>query len=361
MVAANSAPDPVRSLQRPSAARSRILATADRLFYAEGIRAVGVDRVVSEAKVTRATFYRHFPSKDHLITAYLAGRLERDQDQLNRAAPGPPRRLAGRSGRARRRSRAADLVARFPRLSLREPDGGVLRRGPPRPRHRRPAPVLVPERGGAAARGRRRGPGAHRGRAARHAACGGHGRRLGGKHAERRRGLRAGLGRSHRAAGLTLVDGLRGWAGAVPSGSRWVRTGSSGTRRPPRSTSPTETVAHTSNCALLPESLDKVANVQLRARRRAVPIVSGHRGRHQGRAVTAPSRRGRRPGSRSGPAVSAAWTRRLALPPARLVTSTVHEVPAHLVRAGDQVLPSSQDSCTVRFDHRLGRRRRWAS
>jgi len=84
VVAANSAPDPVRSLQRPSAARSRILATADRLFYAEGIRAVGVDRVVSEAKVTRATFYRHFPSKDHLITAYLAGRLERDQDQLNR-------------------------------------------------------------------------------------------------------------------------------------------------------------------------------------------------------------------------------------------------------------------------------------
>jgi hypothetical protein len=41
----------------PSAARSRILATADRLFYGEGIRAVGVDRVVSEAKVTRVTFY----------------------------------------------------------------------------------------------------------------------------------------------------------------------------------------------------------------------------------------------------------------------------------------------------------------
>jgi AcrR family transcriptional regulator len=83
-VAANSAPDPARRLQRPSAARNRILATADRLFYAEGIRAVGVDRVVSEAKVTRVTFYRHFPSKDHLITAYLAGRLERDQDELAR-------------------------------------------------------------------------------------------------------------------------------------------------------------------------------------------------------------------------------------------------------------------------------------
>ena len=82
MVAANSAPDPVRSLHRPSAARNRILATADRLFYAEGIRAVGVERVLSEARVTRVTFYRHFPSKDHLITAYLAGRLGRDQDEL---------------------------------------------------------------------------------------------------------------------------------------------------------------------------------------------------------------------------------------------------------------------------------------
>jgi len=67
---------------RPSSARSRILDTADRLFYGEGIRAVGVDRIVSEANVTRVTFYRHFPSKDHLIAAYLHGRLLRDQQQL---------------------------------------------------------------------------------------------------------------------------------------------------------------------------------------------------------------------------------------------------------------------------------------
>ena len=67
-----------------SAARTRILATADRLFYGEGIRAVGVDRVVAEARVTRVTFYRHFPSKDHLIVAYLQGRLDRDREQLAR-------------------------------------------------------------------------------------------------------------------------------------------------------------------------------------------------------------------------------------------------------------------------------------
>jgi len=68
--------------RRPSAARASILAAADRLFYAEGIRAVGVDRVVSEAQVTRVTFYRHFPSKDDLIAAYLQQRLHRDQGQL---------------------------------------------------------------------------------------------------------------------------------------------------------------------------------------------------------------------------------------------------------------------------------------
>jgi AcrR family transcriptional regulator len=54
-----------------SEARDRLLGTATGLFYADGIRAVGVDRVIAEAKVTRATLYRHFPSKDDLIVAYL--------------------------------------------------------------------------------------------------------------------------------------------------------------------------------------------------------------------------------------------------------------------------------------------------
>jgi AcrR family transcriptional regulator len=66
----------------PVPAKERILRAADRLFYAEGVRAVGVDRIVTEAGVTRVTFYRHFPSKDHLITAYLNRRLRRDQDQM---------------------------------------------------------------------------------------------------------------------------------------------------------------------------------------------------------------------------------------------------------------------------------------
>ncbi|MFC9252367.1 TetR/AcrR family transcriptional regulator [Amycolatopsis thailandensis] len=54
-----------------SEARSRLLTTATRLFYTEGIHSVGIDRIVVEAKVTRATLYRHFPGKDDLIVYYL--------------------------------------------------------------------------------------------------------------------------------------------------------------------------------------------------------------------------------------------------------------------------------------------------
>ncbi|GIF89413.1 TetR/AcrR family transcriptional regulator [Catellatospora chokoriensis] len=56
---------------RPSAARERLLAAAAQVFYAEGIHAVGVDRVIERAQVTRATFYRHFPGKDDLVRAYV--------------------------------------------------------------------------------------------------------------------------------------------------------------------------------------------------------------------------------------------------------------------------------------------------
>lgn len=58
---------------RPSAARERLLRTAGELFYAEGLHTVGVDRIVSAAGITRATFYRHFPGKEDLVVAYLRG------------------------------------------------------------------------------------------------------------------------------------------------------------------------------------------------------------------------------------------------------------------------------------------------
>jgi len=57
---------------RTSEPRARLLSTASKLFYREGIHSVGVDRIVADASVTRATFYRHFPGKEDLVTAYLA-------------------------------------------------------------------------------------------------------------------------------------------------------------------------------------------------------------------------------------------------------------------------------------------------
>ena len=56
---------------KSSAARERLLETARRIFYAEGVNTVGVQRIIEEAGVTLATFYRHFPSKQDLILAYL--------------------------------------------------------------------------------------------------------------------------------------------------------------------------------------------------------------------------------------------------------------------------------------------------
>lgn len=56
---------------RTSEPRERLLRTAAALFYREGITGVGVDRVLAEAGVTRATMYRHFPGKEALVVAYL--------------------------------------------------------------------------------------------------------------------------------------------------------------------------------------------------------------------------------------------------------------------------------------------------
>lgn len=57
-------------------ARERILLTAHDLFYRDGIRATGIDKVIAEAKVTKVTFYRHYPSKNDLIRAFLEYRHE---------------------------------------------------------------------------------------------------------------------------------------------------------------------------------------------------------------------------------------------------------------------------------------------
>ena len=70
-------------VRRPSEARERLLRTASAIFYAKGINAVGVEEIVSEARVTRATFYRHFPSKEDLIVAYLKATDEHIRAQVH--------------------------------------------------------------------------------------------------------------------------------------------------------------------------------------------------------------------------------------------------------------------------------------
>jgi AcrR family transcriptional regulator len=73
--------------QMPEApAKLRILLTADELFYDEGIRSVGVDRLIATANVTKATFYKHYGSKDRVITAYVGYRHRQVAEEYARLA-----------------------------------------------------------------------------------------------------------------------------------------------------------------------------------------------------------------------------------------------------------------------------------
>jgi len=64
--------------------KERILVTADRLFYLQGIRAIGVDTIAAEIGISKRTLYNHFPSKDALISAYLTRRFVKARHPTNR-------------------------------------------------------------------------------------------------------------------------------------------------------------------------------------------------------------------------------------------------------------------------------------
>ena len=68
---------------KPSA-RERLLAAADDLFYREGVQTVGIDRIVQQAGVAKASLYNLFGSKEELVQAYLDARHATTRDQVER-------------------------------------------------------------------------------------------------------------------------------------------------------------------------------------------------------------------------------------------------------------------------------------
>jgi AcrR family transcriptional regulator len=65
--------------------RERIIEAAADLFYAQGIRAVSAEKIIARVGITKVTFYRHFPTKDDLIVAYLERRARWERDAVEGA------------------------------------------------------------------------------------------------------------------------------------------------------------------------------------------------------------------------------------------------------------------------------------
>jgi AcrR family transcriptional regulator len=76
---------------KPRTGRERLVAAAVELFYRHGFGAVGIDRVIAAAGVTKTTFYKHFESKDDLMVAAVRRRDEWESAAWDRAV----RKLAG--------------------------------------------------------------------------------------------------------------------------------------------------------------------------------------------------------------------------------------------------------------------------
>jgi AcrR family transcriptional regulator len=79
-------------------ARDRLLAAANQLFYEEGVRAVGIDRVIEQAGVAKASLYTAFGSKEELVRSYLQVRHAARRARLERKLAGyatPREKLLG--------------------------------------------------------------------------------------------------------------------------------------------------------------------------------------------------------------------------------------------------------------------------
>jgi AcrR family transcriptional regulator len=79
-------------------ARERLLSAANELFYDEGVRAVGIDRIIERAGVAKASLYSSFGSKEELVRSYLAVRHESRRVRLEKKLAGyatPREKLLG--------------------------------------------------------------------------------------------------------------------------------------------------------------------------------------------------------------------------------------------------------------------------
>jgi AcrR family transcriptional regulator len=98
----------------PSAVRERILETASKLFYADGVRAVGVDLIVAQSGVAKTSLYRYFPTKDALVAAFL----EREDADFWRVWEEVARKHEG-DARGELEAQVAWIVARVTRRGYR--------------------------------------------------------------------------------------------------------------------------------------------------------------------------------------------------------------------------------------------------
>ncbi|MCR8694368.1 TetR/AcrR family transcriptional regulator [Rhodococcus pyridinivorans] len=137
---------------RREALRDKLVDIAAELFYANGVRAVGVDEVVRRAGVAKASLYRWFPSKDDLVLAVLQrrdGDFWAKWDSTAAQHPDPREQLDAQLAWIQ------DLAMRtdYPRLRIRQHGSGIRRRRVathqeplPRPRGRAPPQVACPDR-----------------------------------------------------------------------------------------------------------------------------------------------------------------------------------------------------------------------
>lgn len=83
-------------MKKETAPKDKVFQTAARMFYQHGYRAIGVDTLAAESGIGKMTLYRHYPTKDDLIVAYLKDSNDlfwRNFEQITKDAPSPREKL----------------------------------------------------------------------------------------------------------------------------------------------------------------------------------------------------------------------------------------------------------------------------